>query len=299
MLLRPFRLDQVSAREALALSAAADRYGVHWFRQLLAEWETARRGWGHDGRRGVWIAELPVLCRALTERAAWNVARDLVEVSAAGFLATLERAGSVPQPSRRAHALGELAGSAAGLLVGAAIAEDTEVGAKLSAALSADDEQLRCAVATLRRIAEIAPELLTVGALEGLTEITRMRLSARLARPARDPDNWAICAPDPCTCQLCGKLRTFLGDPGCRHLDWPLAEPGRRHVHDRIDRDELPVRHETRKSGRPYTLVLTKTSALFERERKVRDLDVVDLRWLETIPLPRPGCGYAKTASVD
>jgi hypothetical protein len=287
-LLRPFRLDQISTREASALVAAADRYGVDWFRQLLAEWATARRGWGHDGQRHVWIAELPALCRALAERGAWNVARDLLEVSATGLLATLQRAGSLPQPSRRAHALGELAGPAAGLLVGAVIAEDTEVGAKLSAALSADDEQLRCAMTTLRLIAAVAPEQLTVGAIEGLAEITRMRLSARLARPARDPDDWSICAPDTCTCQLCGKLRAFLVDPGCQHLDWPLAEQGRRHVHDRIDRNELPVRHETRRSGRPYTLVLTKTSALFERERRVRDVDLVDLRWLETIPLPRP-----------
>lgn len=247
-----------------------------------------RRGWGHDGQRRVWIAELPALCRALTERGAWNVARDLVEVSVAGFLAALERAGSLPQPSRRAHALDELVGPAAGVLVGAVIAEDTEVGAKLSAALSADDEQLRCAMTTLRLIAEVAPEQLTVGAIESLVEITLMRLSARLARPARDPDDWSICAPDTCTCQLCGKLRAFLVDPGCQHLDWPLAEQGRRHVHDRIDRFELPVRHETRRFGRPYTLVLTKTSALFERERRVRDVDLVDLRWLETIPLLRP-----------
>jgi len=200
----------------------------------------------------------------------------------------LERAGSLPQPSRRAHALDELAGPAAGLLVGAVIAEDTEVGAKLSAALSADDEQLRCAMTTLRLVAAVAPEQLTVGAIEGLAEITRMRVSARLARPARDPDDWSICAPDTCTCQLCGTLRAFLVDPGCQQLDWPLAEQGRRHVHDRIDRSELPVRHETRRSGRPYTLVLTKTSALFERERRVREVDLVDLRWLETIPLPRP-----------
>ncbi len=45
MLLTPFRLDQVSAREASALAAAADRYGVRWFRKLLAEWDTARRRW--------------------------------------------------------------------------------------------------------------------------------------------------------------------------------------------------------------------------------------------------------------
>ena len=153
---------------------------------------------------------------------------------------------------------------------------DTEVGAKLSTALSADDEHLRCAMATLRRIAEVAPEQRTARAIEGLVEITRMRLSARLARPARDPDDWSICTPDTCTCQLCGKLRAFLADTGCQHLDWPLAKPGRSHVHDRIDRNELPVRHETRRSGRPYTLVLTKTSALFERERRLRDIDLVD-----------------------
>jgi hypothetical protein len=302
MLLRPFRLDQVSAREAPTLAAAADRYGVDWFRQLLAEWESARRGSGDDGQRRVWIAELPALCRALAERGAGDMAKDLLEVSTAGFLTTLERAGSWAQPSRRAHALGELAGPAAGLLVAAVIAEDTEVGPKLSAALSADDEQLRCAVTVLRRIAEVAPEQLTVGAIEGLAETTRMRLSVRLARPARDPEDWSICAPDTCTCELCDKLRAFLLDPVSRHMDWPLAEQRRRHVHDRIDRFELPVRHETRRSGRPYTLVLTKTSALFERERRVRDVDSVDLRWLETIALARPewddGRGPGSTAKA-
>ena len=83
-------------------------------------------------------------------------------------------------------------------------------------------------------------------------------------------------------------LGAFLADTGCQHLDWPLAKPGRSHVHDRIDRNELPVRHETRRSGRPYTLVLTKTSALFEQERRLRDIDLVDLRWLETILLRPP-----------
>jgi hypothetical protein len=288
MLLSPFRLDHISTREASALTAAADRYGVAWFRQLLAEWETARRGWGHDGQRRVWIAELPALCRAMTEAGAGNVARDLLGVSAAWFLTALERAGSASQPSRRGYAFDELAGPAAGLLVGTVIAEDTEGGAKLSAALGADDEQLRCAVTTVRRIAEVAPEQLAVGAIAGLAQITRNRLSARLARPARDPGDWSICAPDTCTCELCGKLHAFLADPQCQQLDWPLAEQRRRHVHDRIDRNELPVRHETRRFGRPYTLVLTKTSALFERERRVRDVDLVDLRWLETIPRPRP-----------
>lgn len=291
MLLSPFRLDQVAAREASALGAVANRYGADWFRQILAEWETVGLGWGREGQRREWLAELPVLCGALAECGAQNVAGNLVEVSATGFLASLERARAQSRPSRRAGALDGLAGAAAGLLVAAVIVDDAEVGMTLSAALGADDEQLRCAMTTLRVIAEVAPEQLTVGAIAAMAQITRERLSARLARPARDPDDWSISTPDACACELCDKLRAFLLDSASRHMDWPLAEQRRRHVHDRIDRFELPVRHETRRSGRPYTLVLTKTSALFERERKVRDDDLVDLRWLESIPLPRPNRG--------
>jgi hypothetical protein len=36
----------------------------------------------------------------------------------------------------------------------------------------------------------------------------------------------------------------------------------------RIDDDELPVTHVTRRRGSSYTLVLKKTDALFARERR-------------------------------
>lgn len=43
---------------------------------------------------------------------------------------------------------------------------------------------------------------------------------------------------------------------------------------------ELPVSHQTRRTGRPYTLVLTKTDLIFERDRKRREQDRADLDWL-------------------
>jgi hypothetical protein len=52
-------------------------------------------------------------------------------------------------------------------------------------------------------------------------------------------------------------------------------------VHHTLDVHELPVRHETRRAGRPYTLVLTKNDALVERERQARRRDEADLAWLE------------------
>ncbi|HWE88225.1 MAG TPA: hypothetical protein VG317_02025, partial [Pseudonocardiaceae bacterium] len=47
-----------------------------------------------------------------------------------------------------------------------------------------------------------------------------------------------------------------------------------------IDSAELPVRHQTRRQGRPYTLVLTKTDALFARAENARRQAVTDLAWL-------------------
>ena len=72
----------------------------------------------------------------------------------------------------------------------------------------------------------------------------------------------------------------FAEDKSRRTFEWPLAQQGRRHVHSRIDAAELPVTHQTRRQGRPYTLVLNKTEALFAREQEVRIRDETDLKWL-------------------
>jgi hypothetical protein len=110
------------------------------------------------------------------------------------------------------------------------------------------------------------------------------RLRARLARPQRASGDWSIELPaGDRTCDLCDTLRVFLEDPNRRALEWPLAKQGRQHVHSRIDTAELPVSHVTRRQGRPYTLVLNKTDALFAREQEARDRDQADLEWLAAV----------------
>jgi hypothetical protein len=47
---------------------------------------------------------------------------------------------------------------------------------------------------------------------------------------------------------------------------WPLAKDQRAHIHHVVDSHDLPVSHMTRCVGRPFTLVLAKTEALFQRE---------------------------------
>jgi hypothetical protein len=107
------------------------------------------------------------------------------------------------------------------------------------------------------------------------------RLRARLARPQRASGDWSVELPaGGCTCELCGTLRVFLEDKSRRTFQWPLAKERRRHIHSRIDSAELPVTHLTTRQGRPYTLVLNKTEALFAREREARTRDEMDLEWL-------------------
>ena len=107
------------------------------------------------------------------------------------------------------------------------------------------------------------------------------RLRARLARPQRASGDWSIELPaGSCTCDLCDTLRVFAEDKSRRTFEWPLAQQGRQHIHSRIDAAELPVTHVTRRQGRPYTLVLNKTEALFAREQEARIRDETDLEWL-------------------
>ena len=96
----------------------------------------------------------------------------------------------------------------------------------------------------------------------------------------RANNDWSTALPAGCRCKLCGTLGAFLNDPTRERLEWPLAKAGRKHVHRRLDAHELPVRHQTRRSGRPYTLVLSKTKALFERGARQRRSWQSDLEWL-------------------
>ena len=144
------------------------------------------------------------------------------------------------------------------------------------------------AVTTLEMSAlRAASELASAGPLGGesgfgdLAADCAARLRARLDRPHRAHDDWSVELPaGGCACDLCGTLREFLADPGRRAFEWPLAQQRRQHVHARIDGAELPVTHETRRKGSPFTLVLTKTDALFTRELRSRASAATDLEWL-------------------
>ena len=231
--------------------------------------------------RKAWAAALPELCGALRDAEGLPVARLVLAIVRDHLAESLKQTRSITEPSRRAQALDQLAAPTAGLLVGAAISQAPAITAAIVAVLADRDDRLRYVVSVLRAMPQQDPDIRAGSGFDPLAQTVIARLEARIARPRRDPDDWSIEPPSGCGCPLCRVLNDFLADPGRRELDWPIKQQSRRHVHDRIDRNELPVKHATRRVGRPYTLQLNKTPALFEREAQKRAADEADLRWLQ------------------
>jgi 2OG-Fe(II) oxygenase superfamily len=281
MLLRPFRLETLTRSDAKALSALVGAYGERWAEELVTAW-SAKRRFHHPKGEGPeeWMASLPKLCLALREtgetgaaaatlllRASWGWAKD-----------SIEEGLELSPPSAREQTLSELARPLAAMLEGAWVIGATDLSDEAIMVLRRDEELTGCAIAVLRAT---PTQRWSATGLDTLAAHCSAALEARLARPPRAGDDWSIELPKGCDCELCGELRVFLEDPIRTRFEWPLAKDRRAHVHRRIDAAELPVAHQTRRTGRPYTLVLKKTDALFERERLRRRRDEKDLAWLQ------------------
>ena len=287
-LLQPFRVEALTPRRAPAFVALVRRYGERWARTLLSQWSTPHDSWMRlpDGDRLAWLASLPRLCEALSagdDREGTAAARLLVHDQWGWLSDAIEAARRSGPPSVRDEALSRLATPILAFLEAAVIGNAGDLHQEAVTLLCADENGvlLPCLTSVLSTASEsLAPE---VQAALGLPTVQRRcveLLEMRLSVPARDENDWSIALPDDCCCELCRTLAGFLAARDEKRLDWPLAKERRRHVHGILDTHELPVRHETRRSGRPYTLVLTKTDALFDREEAERRSWQTDLDWL-------------------
>lgn len=281
MLALPFRRELLTTSHAKTLSALVEHYGVQWAQELLASWAARRRRYGPIGLTSPgWISSLPRLCGALHERGdpGTAVAVLLLEESWRTVSEEVTQASDLPWPSRRREALAELTGPIAALLEAATGLGATQVRDEVVGLLGCDDPDLVGFAIGVLRTYRRAPWN-QVG-LDVVAAQCRSALEARIASPTREEDDWSVQLPEGCSCELCRVLAEFLADPDSRIRQWPLAKDRRAHVHARIDAAELPVAHQTSRAGRPYTLVLTKTDAIFEHERQARRRDADDLAWL-------------------
>jgi len=289
MLLRPFRIEDLDHESVDSFGKIAGRYGQPWTAELLRTWFGGDRpAWAYGGaqERPRWVADrLPGLCARLHASGSADAAaaQRLVDLAWEWTAKAIGTGLASSSPTRRDQELGDLGRPLASVLTAA-----TAIGAASTrATISGYVRKQGDAVTALEMSAlHAAAELSRDGApgeadFGDLAADCAARLRARLARPQRASGDWSIELPaGSCTCELCDTLRAFLEDKSRRTFQWPLAQQRRQHVHSRIDAAELPVTHLTRRQGRPYTLVLNKTDALFAREQEARTRNETDLEWL-------------------
>ncbi len=270
MLLEPFHIEMITHEQVAGLVAVARRYGDEWTRNVVDGWFGTHRYYGAD--RGEWVnKKLAELCATLRTAGSPGVAR-LLGAGAWRWMDRELRRWTTTAGSKIRQPQLEMLSTPFARLVEAA---DDKLRDEIIGALREyDDSVLECTFPALR-LAGASP---AVG-LDAVARDCAGRLGKIVARPLREDDDWSI-EWTGCGCELCATLATFLGSRTRQTLEWPLVTAGRRHVHSQIDAAELPVRHQTRRQGRPYTLVLVKTDELFSRAVEARHKAVMDLAWL-------------------
>src|SRR4051794_34606653 len=272
MLLEPFRIETIAQEHAGGLAAVAGRYGDGWRRSVVDGW------FGPEHHHGTELYEwvdttLSGLCRALRAAGRPTMARLL----AAGAWGRMESQIRLWTGYARAEVRRPQLEMLSSPLARVLEAADDELRDEITAALRTyGDNVIECLMPALR----LADARRTAG-LDAVARDCAERLGAIIAQPQRDEDDWSI-AWTGCGCGLCATLGTFLGSRSQRVFEWPLAKDGRRHVHTQVDAAGLPVRHQTRRHGRPYTLMLTKTDELFTRASDAQHRAVTDLAWLRS-----------------
>lgn len=288
MLLKPFKIGNLTEYDTVTLGQVAARYGQDWTGALLRGWfGDDRPAWDRGTGQSEWAARsLPGICAGLRDGGHGGTARRLLDLAWEQIRRDTETGLASSSPSSRDRKLGELGRPLSSLLAAASATGATGTLTTISAYIQQldGDPVATLEIAVLRAAADLPAEAVPSpgGArFRDLAADCAARLRGQLDRPRREPGDWSITLPaGGCTCDLCATLGDFLAAPGRRTLEWPLAKQRRQHVHTRIDTAEIPVTHVTKRQGSPYVLVLRKTDDLFAAEQKARGQADSDLKWL-------------------
>lgn len=284
-LLQPFTLERLTPSAAPRLVALRDRYGLEWCQAILGAWASGDRPDRGD-HRAAWLASLPSLCRPLCaggsaqgiELARWLVTEEWTRV-----VAQWKKLREDVQPRFAIEATSRMSRPILGLLESSLISNSPDLHGEMLRFLTSPetDYPIRSLIQLLRTAQETrAHDTLRDLGLAALHGHCVQVLTTGLRGPVREKDNWSISARNRCTCRLCGSLARFLTAPDQVRFEWPIPKDQRAHIHRIVDAHDLPVSHATLRTGRPYTLVLTKTDALFEREAAERNVWESELHWL-------------------
>jgi hypothetical protein len=284
-LLQPFGLKALAGKAALRLADLLSAYGIDWCRALFQDWESQEKNEQPKGRLTWMESTLAILCRALCET---PVGREL-----AGWILTkqwefiLDRSRQISKHASAKDITREMVSLCKPILCvieSSRATRQPDLSVRLVAFLTSDtsDLPLEVPMGVLRRAKQDhARTTRKTWDFRSVHAHCLRVINARVNLPTRANNDWSIQTAIRCSCHLCATLTQYLHAPDKVRLEWPLAKDQRAHIHRAIDGHDLPVTHVTRRTGRPFTLVLEKTAILFKRDAAERQRLHEDLSWLE------------------
>jgi predicted 2-oxoglutarate/Fe(II)-dependent dioxygenase YbiX len=280
-LVDPIKIEQVTPKLASRWGDLLRRYGLTWCAQVFERWTSRDERYGDSKPRSTWLVSLPALAAPLCTRSdndGGELVRRIARAQWTWLDSRLDGWIKPPLSSYSIKSIQEASRPIVGLLAAAAIAGDHDLQSTIVGRLTAERGYPAAgALAVLRAGTPLGAAMLGLGSLhEGWTRT----LTALVATPPRAAGDWSIRTKLGCQCELCARLGQFLRAANQQQFEWPLAKDRRAHVHGTITSYELPVTHVTRRVGSPYTLVLTKTRALFACDANERATWARDLAWL-------------------
>jgi hypothetical protein len=286
-LLQPFALTALTPKGALRLTDLLDAYGLDWCRTLLQTWASEENHELPQTRLSWMGSTLPVLCRTLCARDS-SAGRELASwILTEQWAWLLERSRQIRQHASAKDVTREMVSLSKPILSvieSSRATQQPNLPGRVIAFLTTDAAELpvQIPIGLLRNAREHhAPSTLRNWGLRPVHAYCSQAITARLNMPTRANDDWSIQAVVRCSCRLCETLTQYLRAPDKIRCEWPLAKDQRSHIHRTIDGYDLPVTHTTRRAGRPFTLVLEKTAAVFERDTAERQSLHQELEWLK------------------
>jgi hypothetical protein len=276
-LLGPLSLETIDPEAASLFAPLLREFGLQWSEDVLSALPV---GQGDAHRKS--LAMLPRICEELAEagEAGWSLGRWLAVRQWEWIEGELRKADADPSPSGARGALSALVPPLLNVLRTPLAIGAFDVQEAIVRQLAATRTERRVDfLTTLLRAASSGDADLRL-ALVPLHELCVESLTTWLSAPPRQPGDWSIPAEPGCRCDRCKKLHTFLIARERAVLEWPLAEVHRAHLQQMIERHELPLDHRTLRTGRPYTLVLTKRDVLFAQDAARRKRWTEDLAWV-------------------
>ena len=273
-----FTVADVAPSHADLLAALLETYGLEWCQARIVSWFGTDQLWRRPS-----LKQLTRLCEALYESKvddAVMLAAEMVQRQWAVVRDAMETAMGLRGPSHVENALKERFTALLEVLESRIFAFP-ETSDDIGDFLAKVSWPPLVLADFLGRVTQTHPRsIVDQLGISSLFERCRSDLEAAVAAPERAEGDWSIHVDLRCTCELCCSLSTFLADPTRQEYVWPLAKERRRHVHGTLVAYELPVTHETIRTGSPYKLELIKTRKLFSDERARRSACVEALATL-------------------